>query len=160
MNVQEIELALTGWFGVQRYVMIPNLSYALLPYECDLAILTTSGYLYEIEIKVSKSDMIRDSKKHKWRNDYYNSSGNLIRKMWFAIPFYLERDIEYIPDIAGILIVDNPERSRLFGEIREIRKPKINKLSHRLTAQQQFRFARCGVFRMWNLKLLQLQKEK
>ena len=145
----EIELAIANWFGIQKYVIVPNLSYALLPYECDLAILSKAGYLYEIEIKVSRSDLIRDKKKHKWNYDT-----NKIKKLWFAIPEKLEDVIELIPEKAGILIV----KSSVY--VSEIKKPQTDNLAQKMSERQQFTIARVGAMRIWALKEALIKKSK
>ena len=64
----EIEVAVAAWFDTRLNVVVPNVTFGLnLSFECDLAIATKAGYLYEVEIKVSHSDLIKDKSKDKWR---------------------------------------------------------------------------------------------
>ena len=157
MNASDIEVAVAYWFHPSKHIMVPNLSWGMLPFECDLAVLSGSGYLYEVEIKVSKADIIRDAKKHKWL--YYDSL-NKIRKLWFAIPESLSDAVDCIRPEAGILVVEPPNKTMIYGYINEIRKPKINVNAKKLSERDQLQFARLGAIRIWDLKfrLRQLQK--
>lgn len=146
----EIEFAIAGWFGIRTHVIVPNLSWGLnLAFECDLAVLSGSGYLYEVEIKISRSDLIRDREKHKW---HYYDTGK-IRKLWFAIPERLLKAIDHIPDKAGILVVSKS------GRVSEIRKPQVNGAANTLTDKEQYKVARLGAMRVWKLKGKLIDKE-
>jgi hypothetical protein len=137
---KEIELAVAKWFGVRRYVMVPNVSWGLLPYEADILALTKSGYLWEIEIKVSRSDLLRDGKKRHQHDSYK------VRQLWFAIPEKLENCAEYIPQRAGIFVVG------VAGNVIERRQPTANPAARKLSDVERFQFARLGALRVWSLK--------
>jgi hypothetical protein len=65
MNCQtakEIELRIAYYFGNRSHIIVPNVSWGLMMYECDLLVMPKSGHLYEVEIKVSKGDLIADKK--------------------------------------------------------------------------------------------------
>ncbi len=138
----EIEYAVANWFGIRTHVIVPNLSWGLVKHECDLAVLSPSEYLYEVEIKISHSDLIRDKSKRKWL--FYDERG--FRKLWFAIPEKLKNSIEQVPSKAGILIITQ------YGVVYEIRKPKININATKLLEIQKFKLARLGTMRIWKLK--------
>ena len=137
----EIEIAVANWFGIRTHIIVPNLSWAFMPYECDLVVLTKVGYLYEVEIKVSRSDLIRDKKKYKWAYMRHRT-----RKIWFAIPEKLAGSMEYIPQQAGVFIVDKN------GHITELRKPEIDSTAQKLSDRECFNVARLGAMRIWSLK--------
>jgi hypothetical protein len=138
----EIEIAVAGWFDYSKYVIVPNL-HMYGDYECDLVLLSKLGYLYEVEIKVSRSDLIRDKKKRKWGWSYMMHK---TRKMWFAIPEILENAIAHIPEQAGVLSVNK------FGYVTEVRKSKIDSKARKLSDRDQFKVARLGAMRIWKLK--------
>jgi len=142
-----IELQVAVYFGTRSHVIVPNISWSMLPYEADLVIMHKSRYADEVEIKVSRSDLLRDGKK------YHQHDSNIFRRLWFAIPRKLENDISEIPERAGILIV---ERS---GIVRKYRQPKINGAALHLSEEWAFNLARLGCMRMWTLKY-QLLKMK
>lgn len=53
-------------FPPQRYAVCPNVT-CVCDGESDLVAVTESGYVHEVEIKVSVSDLRRDHKKYRWR---------------------------------------------------------------------------------------------
>lgn len=70
LSVKQIEDAIVRTFCNQRGdIIIPNLSWGLLPYEIDLAVIKPSGYMTEFEIKRSYSDLVADFKKAIFHND-------------------------------------------------------------------------------------------
>ncbi len=143
-TISEIEVAIAHWFGIRTHVIVPNVTWGLnFNYELDLAILSTSDYLYEVEIKTSKSDLIRDKEKDKWR--YHDLLGR-IRKLWFAVPEKVNNLIEDILAKAGLLSVSNN------GNVIEIRKPTIDTSAKKLSDKDKFKLARLGAMRIWNLK--------
>lgn len=64
MNVQEIQNALRQRFFNHKYDL-QNSYIFQNGWECDFFSITKSGYCYEVEIKVSRSDFIADFKKEK-----------------------------------------------------------------------------------------------
>lgn len=139
-TAKQIETRIARYFGIRANVIVPNVSWGLLPYEADMLIMPRSGVLYEIEIKVSKGDLIADKKK----NHTHNS--NLVRELYFAIPKKLEPHIEHIPERAGILLVEKT------GHVKKIRDPKVNLSAQKLSEQDRYTLARLGAMRIWNLK--------
>ena len=63
ITAKHIELEVARWFDTRRFLVVPNVSWGLMPYECDLLAMASSRYLYEIEIKVSGADIKADLKK-------------------------------------------------------------------------------------------------
>lgn len=65
LNARDIEIAIAKMFNYRMNVIVPNVSWGLgLRCECDLLIVSQRRYATEIEIKVSKSDIKADKKKH------------------------------------------------------------------------------------------------
>lgn len=70
LSVKQIEDAIVRKYCNQRYdIIIPNLSWGLLPYEIDLAVIKPNGDMTEYEIKRSYSDLVADFKKAIFHND-------------------------------------------------------------------------------------------
>lgn len=70
LSVKQIEDAIVRTFcDTREDIIIPNLSWGLLPYEIDLAVIKPSGYMTEYEIKRSYSDLVADFKKAIYHND-------------------------------------------------------------------------------------------
>lgn len=139
MKAKDIEIAVSKYFGPRKNIILPNISWGIgLKHECDLLIVTKSGYAYEVEIKVSRQDLLKDLKKpHK--HEHFK-----LKKLFFAIPEYLKKDIESIPECAGILIIDENMRVEL------IRKAKT-KGNYKFNETDFFNLARLGGLRVLNL---------
>lgn len=139
-TTMEIELAIAHHWGIRTHVIVPNISWGLLPHEADLIILSSTGYLTEIEIKVSVSDLKAEKlKKH-------THSSNLIRRLFFAMPENLEKHVEHVPEKAGIFFVDN------YGRVTQYRKAKINTSARKLSSKEIYQVLRLGNMRTWSLR--------
>lgn len=100
-----------------------------------------SNYAYEIEIKISISDLKADKKKK------HCHKSNRIKQLYFAIPLILlEKAESLIPERAGIYTVDEHKRVRLY------RKPKINKEARKLNEKELIKLGKLSSMRVWNLK--------
>jgi hypothetical protein len=140
-TAKEIEVRIARWFGARENVIVPNVSWGLVNYECDLLILTKAGYFCEVEIKVSKGDLLADKKKD------HNHKDERIRELYFAIPQKLEKHIEHIPERAGILVV-KPNN----GGVEKIRDAQVNRNAQKAGQEERFQIGRLGTMRVWNLK--------
>lgn len=106
MKTEDIELAINNYFNYnRRYVIVPNISWGLgFQHELDLLVLTNNNHVWEVEIKVSKSDLKADLKK---RHGHYS---NKIRRLYFAVPKELQEDaLLLIPERAGLFVVHMDE---------------------------------------------------
>ena len=122
----EMEVALANYFNVRQNIIVPNVSWGLGIHECDLLIVRASGYLIEVEIKISKADLIKDSKKEHKHID------KRIKELYFALPDYLENCIEYIPERAGILLVSKGKNGYYVKIIRNAFKNNTNPIQYQL----------------------------
>ena len=137
----EIEFAIaTQYFNTRQNLIVPNVSWGLGLHECDLLVLTTAGYAYEVEIKVSKADLVKDKlKKH-------GHSSNSIKKLYFAIPAKLAKHIEHIPRHAGVIVVTTTGLCRLIAEA------EMNKHAPKFSDAERLQLARLGALRIWGMK--------
>lgn len=141
----QMEISIATYFDPRRNVIVPNVWWGMgLNHECDLMVLTKSGYAYEVEIKISKSDIKADIKK---RSGHYS---NKIRKLYFSIPERLRPYIDLIPDRAGILMVI--EAGKYPGQVEKIREAKNLPEARKLTTEEQFNLAKLGSMRIWTIK--------
>ena len=148
-TTQEVETAIVKHFDFVRNVIVPNLYHGMFPYELDLCILNKNMYASEVEIKISRSDLKNDLKKyHKHDRNY-----NLIKNLWFAIPEKLFKDIDLIPDRAGIFIVKQN------GRVVVHRKPIANRLARQWTYELAYKLARLGNMRHWNERRRRIQSD-
>ncbi len=144
MKTADVEIAVANYFRPRVNLVVPNVSWAFSHYEMDLLVVTHSHYAYEIEIKVTKADLINDKKKR------HNHNCDKIKYLFFAIPSTLLRYEEHIPEDAGIIIcADN-----YCGGINDTsiyRKPK-KRHDYELSLSERYEIARLGYLRMWDLK--------
>ncbi len=144
ITTPEMEIALSLYFNRRTNLIVPNISWGFFNHECDLTVLTPAGYAWEIEIKISRQDLIADKKKR------HNHKDHRIKYLYFAIPDYLEKDIEHIPERAGIMLVYHTEFYGL--RCRQLRPPKAIPNPYKFTDKDRYRIARLGALRIWTLK--------
>lgn len=139
MNCLEMEIALMKFFDIKRNIIVPNIYWGMrINHECDLFIISNSGYATEIEIKVSKQDIKKDLEKTHCHFD------RKIKYLYFAIPKELNDCIEFIPKDAGILVVWDKR-----VELRRLPK-KIG--SYKFTDKEKYKLARLGAMRILGMK--------
>lgn len=131
-----MECALMHYFNIRTNIIVPNVSWGMYLHECDLLIVTPSGYATEIEIKISKYDLIKDKdKKHR-------HASKKIKNLYFAIPDYLRDQQEHIPEHAGIIIV-NSDTDR----VERIRYPKPQN-NYKWSEKEILKLTRLGTMRI------------
>jgi len=147
LTTLDMEVLTAQFLNPRINLIVPNISWGFLVHECDLLCVTKGHYLWEIEIKVTKADLIRDKKK------YHGHLDNRIKRLYFAIPDYLENEIRHIPERAGVIIADTRhERLRC----RMLRRPKENS-GYKISDEEYTKLAHLAAMRIWGLKL-KLQK--
>jgi hypothetical protein len=159
MKSVDIELALLRLYSARVNIVVPNVSWGLFSHECDIIVCRPTGYVAEIEIKVSVADMKADLKKQHHHVDRQNR----IRELYYAIPKKIyDKCIQYIPEEAGIIVVEEYYEELLkddfyFATIK--RKAKANRFARVLTDKEKLKLAHLGTMRIWNLKR-KLKKSK
>ena len=147
ISTPEMEEAIAGYFNYRQNIIVPNISWGFFIHECDLLIIRKTGYVLEVEIKISRADLIKDGEKKHNHEDYFNR----IKELWFAIPDYLEDCIDLIPKNAGIITVYyNEWAEKLCCKI--IRNAVINKNARSLAQNEILKVAKLGTMRIWGLK--------
>ena len=98
IKTPELELLVAEHFGIRQNLIIPNLSWGIgLNYEADLTVVTRARCCYEIELKVSKADLVAESKKKATVHQ-----GRIFKRFYYAMPEYIYNP-ELIPNNnAGI----------------------------------------------------------
>ncbi len=143
LKTSEVEWLVGNFFGHRACIILPNISWGMhFGHELDLLVVVTSGYAYEVEIKVSMSDLKQDSlKRHK-----HKDRRNRIKRLYFAVPFYMaEKAINFIPEHAGLLSVS-------YEEVSCVKSPKDNKSAVKLNESDYKSMARMATIRYWNIK--------
>lgn len=152
MNYLDVELALARHFDCRKNLIVPNVSWGLgFNHELDLAVLTHSGYLWEIEIKMSKADLKRDKQKG---HGHYS---NRISRLYFSYPEDMDGPEirEHIPPRAGIVIVRNAQLrgTRIFPAHADlVRAPIRNRDARPIDKSEQETMHKLAAMRVWSLK--------
>ena len=134
-----MEIALANYFNYRANIVVTNISWGMGLHECDLLVLSKAGYLTEIEIKVSKSDLKNDVlKKHEHKN-------HKIKSLYFAFPDGHPDWVEYVPERAGIIEVYSVNKCRTF------RAPIFN-FTIPVSQQERENMLRLAYMRTWTLK--------
>ena len=147
MKTLDMELAVADYFNPRRNIIVPNVSWGFRGmHECDLFILSKSGYATEVEIKVSKSDLVKDKlKPHGHKSKY-------IKTLYFALPEKLAHLSEHMPERAGILSVSDNKNWRGFHRVTVVRPPKVTKTPYKFSMVERLDILRLSSLRVWSLK--------
>lgn len=145
----------------KNFCCIPNVSWGFLPWEADLLICSKSGYLTEIEIKISATDWENDKKKKKFlyrKDPTYKFTAQAkswirIKEFWYAAPIKLAKRHEElnIPRFAGVIGI-NLKKSSWLERYQILKNPKINRNAEKLTDLEKAHLARLGSIRIWTKK--------
>lgn len=155
LKTLDMEVALMGYLGVRASLIVPNISWGCDLHECDLLLITKAGFAWEIEIKTSKADLIKDKEK---RHRHFSHK---IKYLYFALPQHLIDDINHVPERAGIIIVSKrkpypgekpPFDPCLYLSCKKIREPQKSTFNYRFSDQEKYEVARLGAMRILGLK--------
>ena len=98
LHAGHIEVSVAIYFGVRQNLIVPNVSWGLdFGHEIDLLKVSQSGYATEIEIKVSKQDIIRDKSKKKWMGHSYGLGKIKMMYLGFTLRKEKNKKEERIP---------------------------------------------------------------
>lgn len=146
LKYTDIELAIVNHYGRRQHIIVPNCYInfgTIADHECDLLIIKQSGYADEIEIKMSKADLIADFKKKHGHND------ERLKHLYYAMPIEIYEECkDLIPDHAGVLTIKKYGERCFVSTAKQATKKKCRKL----TDGEQLKIARLGVMRFWNIK--------
>jgi hypothetical protein len=108
MTTLEIEIALLKHFDFTQKLILPRISFGAGIHECDILVMSKSGYATEIEIKISVADLKKDlNKKHTHNSDK-------IKYFYYAIPkeMYDYNLLNFMKDCSGLLLIDKVPKIR------------------------------------------------
>ena len=173
MNTLDIEIAIIKAYRPRQNLIVPNVAWGIHDshynslHECDILILSNTGYATEVEIKVSKADLLKDASKR------HHHCHNLIRRFYFVVPEKLkEIALTSIPENAGLIVVSlkeitnyhwhygggKTEYKEIITRVEIVRECKINSQAQKWDAKQRYQLARLGTMRILALKQ-KLQKK-
>jgi hypothetical protein len=145
----DMEVGVANFLNWRTNIIVPNISWSFFNHECDLLRLSKTGIATEIEIKVSKYDLIKDKEK---RRGHYHKK---IRYLYFAIPDYLKDHIEHIPKHAGIIVVDSEKlidlRYHTTHKCTFLRTP-TKQSDYVFSEDERLRLLELMAMRIWGLK--------
>lgn len=146
LTAQRMEVAIAQLINFRSHVMVPNVSWGLgLRHECDILVLDSKGRFTEVEIKISKSDLLKDlEKKHGHRSEF-------ISRLIYAVPHELIGVVECnMAQGVGIISVKWSDRlGRYYAEHHRVAKHGIGK---KPTQEIKMKFMELGCMRIWSLK--------
>jgi hypothetical protein len=145
ITTAEMEVAVASWFGYRQNLVVPGVHWGLDMHECDLLVVTKSGYCTEVEIKISRADLRADAKKR------HGHRSQRIKYLYFAMPEFLEQAQHFVPARAGIILV-RPADNLREPRCRVLRRPTCQKNSRKMTDSERYKVARLGALRIWGLK--------
>lgn len=166
-----MELALMEALHFKQNIIIPNVSYGISDgkqdlHECDLLVLSKTHYATEVEIKVSRHDLLKDKlKKHGHSHPY-------IKHLYYAVPEKL-RDVALteIPPRAGLYVIRKsivpqtqditPNRGHIeyLFTVERVRKPHKAENPYKWTDEEVVKLLRLGSMRIFTMKKAILRKE-
>lgn len=146
MKAIDIEVAIAGHLNYRKNLIVPNVKWGLgFAHELDLFVMTPAGRGWEVEIKVSKADLKRDSEKGHNHRDRLNR----ISRLYFAVPEKLqEAALEHVPDRAGILVVRKTMNDFLVKRIREAETVS----RYKFTEADRQKLLELAYLRTWGLR--------
>lgn len=154
MKTIDVEIAVMEYLGIRQNLIVPNVSWGIAGlHECDLLSLSTSNYATEIEIKVSKGDLLKDGEKvHGHVHDH-------ITMLFFAVPEKLkEIALECIPERSGLFVIGTHELKYEWQKGLPIhyvsleRQAVRNKSGAKWSDRERNDLARLGAMRILGLK--------
>lgn len=145
INTLDLEIAMLDRFDYFVNTVVTNTSGGQNLHECDVLSVTKSGYATEVEIKVSRSDLMRD--KHK----EHRHESNLIKYFYFCVPEHLQKiALKEIPERCGLIVAGYNEKNQLWTyKVKEAMK---NSTAVKWDINRILRLTRIGNIRLRNLK--------
>jgi len=146
MTTLEMEICLMQFFNIRYNVIVPNISWGIANlHECDLLVLSKSNYATEVEIKISKSDLMKDKKK---KHGHWH---NHITRLYYAVPNKLvDTALTEIPSRAGLISCKKAPNGSLYA--KKVKECKRNMKSHKWTDTEKAKLCHLGTMRILGLK--------
>ena len=119
-------------------------------HECDILKLSSAGYATEIEIKISKADLLKDKEKKHFHQSF------IITELYFAVPKELEEiALKEIPERAGLYIIEriyDKYWDEYCNSVTKIKKTERKKPGIKWDDEKKLQLARLGCMRILGLK--------
>lgn len=152
LSVNQIEVGLAHYFNYRNNIIVPNVSWGLLPYEADLLVLNKSGYVTEVEIKRSWADFLADFRKEHKHNTH------IVSWRYYAVPAVIvekcEAKLKELDPYKTWGLLSYYEYGGVVGVSTVYYPCNLNrhKAENKLSIEEQFQLARLGAMRVWSIK--------
>lgn len=144
VTAQEIELAVAKRLDNRKNIFTARIQKGLDFHEMDLVMLRPTGYATEFEIKITKSDLMKDKKKE------HGHKSDRIKEFFYAIPRELiSVVISKFPKECGIIGVTRMPDFSLSAEV--IREATPNPNARKWTEEERLKLLRLAYMRVWKL---------
>jgi len=154
LHAGDIEIAIAKHLNPRINLIVPNISWGLwFNHEIDLLVVTQNKYAWEIEIKISVSDLKADLKK-----EHHHESAK-IKRFYFAVPETLkDKALELIPKNAGLFTVEEDDTCW----VHLVKAPTVNINARKFNDEEMQRLYELAAMRLWSLKetIYRIQREK
>jgi hypothetical protein len=157
LSVRDIQLAIINHSflcDTRNDIIVPNVSWGLLPYEADLLVVRKSGTVLEFEIKRSFQDFKKDFEKH------HTHDSELITYFYYVIPIKIEEKVKkFLLDKYGddakkypavLMYSEDSTINRMVYYDKEYGQEK-RKNYVKMTEAQKSTLARLASIRYWNV---------
>jgi hypothetical protein len=113
-TARSVQYAIALQLDYFRYCIVPNIKLGNSD-EMDLAILSPSKILWEVEIKISLNDWRRDLGKSKWTRP---ASDSTPARFYYAVPGTLVKNgiPSWVPGKAGVLAIYNNRSTKTLSD--------------------------------------------
>lgn len=160
MNAEDVAYALCANYDApfycRRWIVVPNVSWGLLPYEADLLAVSKSHYATEIEIKVSLYDFRADQRKYGKFGGMTAFQRGRVHKFFYAVPESIgDRVAAELAQcehrgFAGLYVVTEDRHGRRQAKLMRPAKPIT---AAPLSDADVLKVARLGVMRYWTRRI-------
>ncbi len=154
ITTPEIEVAIMEGFDLRKNIIVPNIQSGLGLHECDVLLLRPTGYGVEFEIKLTKSDLMKDFKKE------HHHESELIKEVYYAVPMNLVSTCLRVLDPRyGVIGIRRDGDMNPVMEI--VRETTHNQSARKWTDAEAFKLAKLGAMRLCKIKkeLIKIRRE-
>lgn len=156
MTSADIERAVAGrhphalWHPLKRAVTLRSTN--VVGHEADILVVSEQRYATEIEIKVSKQDLVREfvDGSKKWKHEKFDKAIKLyVRRFFVAVPVELQdAALEIVPEKYGVIVV-HPSTTKRPGTPVIVRQAKVMP-AQKLSDMQIIKLYKKFYFERWN----------
>jgi hypothetical protein len=152
ITTQLMEVLLMKHFSFNSNHIVPGVLMNGGRRELDLLVVTNNGYAYEVEIKISKQDLLNDKKKK------HNHGYDKLKNVWFAVSENIEIEfaLKHIPEHAGLIWVYYDNFNFKY-KCKVVKLPVNKKKPYKWSKEEIHDLLRLGTMRIYSLKKKNVQ---